>query len=172
MGGRIVFITGGSRSGKTRFALSLGMQAPAPRLYIATAEARDDEMRERITNHKKERHGAWETIEETKDLATSVRGAEKYGVLIIDCITLWMSNLIEAGLTDEAIVAEAGRLAGACRAGRATAILISNEVGMGIVPENPLARRFRDLSGIVNQSLAASADEVYLIVSGIPLRVK
>ncbi len=170
--GRIVFVVGGARSGKTRFALDLGMRHPAPRLYIATAEARDHEMRERIDNHKKERQGNWDAAEEVKDIASSVKGAGKYSVLIIDCITIWMSNLMEAGLTDEGILAEAGCLISACRDGTATAILISNEVGMGIVPENPLARRFRDLSGKVNQRLATASDEAHLIAAGLAFRMK
>jgi len=167
-----VLVLGGARSGKSRFALGLAAAAPGPRAYLATAEALDDEMRERIARHREERGGDWTTVEEPLDLPGRLaKLAAGHGAVIVDCLTLWVSNLLHA----DPAGAEArfdDLVAALPAAGGAKVVLVANEVGMGIVPENPLARRFRDLAGRLNQQVAAAAGEVHLVVAGIPLRVK
>ena len=171
--GRVVFITGGARSGKTTFALREGARAAGAgrKVYIATAQALDGEMAERIARHKKERGSAWETVEAPVHLDEAVRECAAAGVMVIDCLTLWLSNLVCGGLGVEeaqgALLAALGALNGQVRA-----YVVSNEVGMGIVPENDMARLFRDMAGRLNQAVAQVADEVYLMVSGLPLRIK
>jgi adenosylcobinamide kinase/adenosylcobinamide-phosphate guanylyltransferase len=163
----ITLVTGGARSGKTRFALQ-GNDSKEPRTYIATAELLDDEMRQRATNHRKERGAGWRTVEEPYDVADHLKTLT--GLVIVDCLTLWLSNWL---LRDEGQLEQ--HIADLCAALHATAadvIAISNEVGCSIVPENALARRFRDLSGLMNQRVAEVADHVFLMVAGIPLQVK
>ena len=159
----LVLVTGGARSGKSAFALARANGG----VYIATAEAGDDEMRERIARHRAERGPAWTTVEAPLDPAAALPAA---GTALIDCLTLWISNLMLAGRDDAAIYAAAEHLAG--KASACTTIAVTNEVGLGIVPEHPLARRFRDVAGRVNQIFAARADEVWLLVCGQPLRIK
>ena len=159
----LVLVTGGARSGKSAFALARGQAG----VYIATAEAGDDEMRLRIEHHRKERGQNWVTIEAPLDPAIAL---PRDGVVVIDCLTLWVSNLMLAGRTDEAIYAAAADFA--AKATTCTTYAVTNEVGMGIVPEHPLARRFRDVAGRVNQTFAAAAAEVWLLVCGQPLRIK
>jgi adenosylcobinamide kinase/adenosylcobinamide-phosphate guanylyltransferase len=164
---RITLITGGARSGKTRYALSAATDVSS-RTYIATAEVLDDEMRERAARHQEERGSRWRTIEEPLDVATRVM--ELDGIVIVDCLTLWLSNWM---LQDETRVDRQIELL--CSAfQRATCDIraITNEVGWSIVPDNSLARRFRDYSGFMNQRVAAVADAVYLMVCGTPTRVK
>lgn len=163
----ITLVTGGARSGKTRFALG-SMDSQKRRTYIATAELLDDEMRQRAANHRKERGDCWTTIEESYDIAAHVKALD--GFVVIDCLTLWLSNWL---LRDENRLED--NLAGLCAVLRGTAadvVAITNEVGFSIVPDNALARRFRDLSGLMNQRVAETADRVFLMVSGIPLQVK
>jgi adenosyl cobinamide kinase/adenosyl cobinamide phosphate guanylyltransferase len=169
---RLVLITGGARSGKSTFAEArLAELAPdGPWLYVATAEARDDEMRERIGRHQARRGDRWRTVEAPRDVAAAL-AAPAAGVLV-DCVTLWLSNRMLADETDDAILAAASDLAAAARAAAGPVVLVTNEVGDGIVPDNPLARRFRDLAGWVNQRLAAAADEVTLVACGLPLRLR
>lgn len=162
-----VFVIGGARSGKSSFAVKLAERHGGRRTYIATAEALDHEMEERIRKHKDERGPFWETIEEPKDI---VGNLDRGGVVLIDCVTLWLSNLLGAGLDDGAVITEAKRLVKGF-AGK-DVIAVSNELGLGIVPENKLARRFRDIAGKVNQILAEKADEVYFVAAGIPLKMK
>lgn len=169
--GRLVFVTGGARSGKSGFALRLAESMDGPRRYIATARPLDDEMGERIRKHRKERGQEWETVEEPLDIAGKIALLSK-GVVLLDCVTLWLTNLIGEGHDDNRVVEEAKGLVSACRRAGASVIAVSNEVGLGIVPDNALARRFRDLSGTVNQELARAFDEVYFVASGIPLRMK
>ncbi len=166
-----VFVIGGARSGKSSFALSLAEGMPGPRRYVATAFALDSEMHERIVRHRAERGPGWETIEEPKDLASVVSGLEG-GVALVDCLTLWLMNLIEAGLDDEAIEARTSGLVSAFAQSSASVIVVSNEVGLGIVPSNSLSRRFRDLSGMVNRTAAAAAEEVYFLAAGLPMKMK
>ncbi|MFQ5736395.1 MAG: bifunctional adenosylcobinamide kinase/adenosylcobinamide-phosphate guanylyltransferase [Thermodesulfobacteriota bacterium] len=169
--GKFVFVIGGARSGKSAFALKLAGALPSPRRYLATALALDQEMRERVEAHKKERGGGWETIEEPRDVGGALHAIGD-GVVLVDCLTLWLTNLVEAGLTDAEIEEEARRLCAAACGSKAAVIAVSNEVGLGIVPANGLARRFRDLSGMVNRLCAEAAAEVYFLAAGIPMRMK
>jgi adenosyl cobinamide kinase/adenosyl cobinamide phosphate guanylyltransferase len=172
--GRVVLVTGGARSGKSRFAESrLAALAPGgPWRYVATAEVRDDdEMRARIARHQARRGDAWRTVEAPRDLVGALRGVDAAGVLV-DCLTLWLTNLMLDGADDDALLAAADEVAAAARAAAVPVVLVTNEVGGGIVPENALARRFRDLAGLVNQRLAAAAAEAWLIAAGLPLRLR
>jgi len=172
---RIIFITGGARSGKSSFALSLSPVAYSlSKAYIATAQALDEEMKERIERHKRERGNDWYAVEEPIDIVRALDELREYPVILIDCLTLWISNLILNNLDLEK---EIKRFLDAIKSsafspGPSALLIVSNEVGMGIVPENELARRFRDLAGMLNQKVAEIADEVYLMVSGIPLKIK
>jgi adenosylcobinamide kinase/adenosylcobinamide-phosphate guanylyltransferase len=170
--GKMVFITGGARSGKSSFALDAGGAAGTRREYVATAEALDDEMRERIERHRRERGEGWDTREEPVELADALLEAfSGADAVVVDCLTLWVSNLMRAGRDVEE---ETEKLLQALREARerTTVLLVSNEVGMGIVPANETARRFRDLAGTLNRRVAEAADEVHLVVAGIPLRIK
>ena len=163
----LTLITGSARSGKTRHALNIGKDI-APRIYIATAQLLDDEMRERAMRHRSERGPQWETIEEPFDVARRLSGLD--GIVVLDCLTLWLSNWM---LRDESQVdSEIDALCSALRRIPFHVVAISNEVGWSIVPENVLARRFRDRSGLMNQKIAAIADSVILMVCGIPTKVK
>lgn len=169
------FVVGGARSGKSSFALSLGESMGSPRLYIATARPLDSEMEERIRTHREERGGGWDTLEETVEVAAGVRrsvGEATYRVVLVDCLTLWLTNLLVSGLDDAAIKKEVDGLVEAFKGSSAKVIAVSNEVGLGIVPGDPLSRRFRDLSGTMNQRMAAAAKEAYFVASGIPIKMK
>lgn len=167
-----VFVIGGARSGKSAFALKLAESIGGNRIYVATAEALDGEMEERIGRHRKERSASWETVEEPLDIAGRLSGASTGSVVLIDCLTLWVNNLVSSGLDDDKVVEEARRLSEAIKGARSSVIAVSNELGLGIVPENSLARRFRDLSGIVNREAAGACGEVYFVAAGIPLKMK
>ena len=175
---RTIFITGGARSGKSAFAEQLAQGFGAPLCYLATARALDGEMGERILQHRKRRGEAWLTIEEPllPDRELS-RIDGKAGAVLVDCVTLWLTNLLfhygEAmpGLEGR-IMEDVQRLATVLSGMTTPVILVSNEVGMGIVPDNALARSFRDMAGRANQILATAADEAWLVASGIPLRLK
>jgi len=176
---KIVLITGGCRSGKSAFAQASAEALPGPRAYVATCPVIDRETEERIRRHREARHGkGWETIEETVDLAGVLRRAGDYRVLLVDCLTLWINNLLyEAqrqgkGFTEETVADRCRELIDACGAFPGTAIFVTNELGMGIVPENETARRFRDIAGRCNQEIAAAAQTVTFVVSGIPLEIK
>jgi adenosylcobinamide kinase / adenosylcobinamide-phosphate guanylyltransferase len=166
---RLTLVLGGARSGKSRHAESLVMQTPPPWVYVATGEALDDEMAARIAVHRARRGPDWRTIEAPRELATVVAGATAGGAVLVDCLTLWLSNLM---LADADIDAEADRLDTALERAQRPIVLVSNEVGLGIVPDNALARRFRDAQGMLNQRIAARADHVVLMVAGLPLVVK
>ena len=170
---RLVLVTGGARSGKSRFAEErLAALAPAgPWRYLATAEALDDEMRARIAHHRSRRGDAWRTIEAPRALADALRARDDSAALV-DCITIWLSNLMLDGATDDALLAAADEVAAAARAAAVPVVFVTNEVGAGIVPENALARRFRDVAGWVNQRLASACDEVFLVAAGLPLRLR
>jgi len=170
---RVVVVTGGARSGKSRFAKELAKQSGGEVVFVATASAQDEEMIRRIERHRRSRPRQWKMVEEEVDLVgvIDVLGEESKTV-IIDCITLWLSNLIERGHRDKEILQETKRLSRALLQSPHTVILVTNDVGSGIVPENALARRFRDLAGEVNQILASSSQEVYLMVAGIPVKIK
>jgi adenosylcobinamide kinase/adenosylcobinamide-phosphate guanylyltransferase len=170
---RIYFITGGARSGKSAFAEGLAKGRGAKRAYLATAQALDPEMVARIEHHRRRRGDAWETFEEPLAVAELVRKLKgRYEVLLLDCLTLWLSNIMARTGRDGDIHAGVGDLCAALREFNGSAIVVSNEVGLGIVPDNPLARRFRDLAGFANQRIAQAADEAYLLTAGIPMKLK
>jgi adenosyl cobinamide kinase/adenosyl cobinamide phosphate guanylyltransferase len=165
---RLTLVLGGARSGKSRHAETLMMHHAPPWVYVATAEPFDDEMRARIADHRTRRGQDWETIEAPRDLPTALVRAGTSPVLV-DCLTLWLSNL----MLDGADIPEAAANLDAALDGRtAPTVLVSNEVGLGIVPENALARRFRDAAGLLNQRLAARANHVLFMVAGLPMDVK
>jgi adenosylcobinamide kinase/adenosylcobinamide-phosphate guanylyltransferase len=175
----IHLITGGSRSGKSAYAQMLAEALPGPRAYVATCPVIDAETAERVRRHREARGAAaWETIEAPVDLAGAIGRAAAYRVLLVDCLTLWINNLLYEAeqqgeiFTEEATAVRCHDLLAACAAFPGAVIFVTNEVGMGIVPENEAARRFRDCAGRCNQVIAAAATEVTLIVSGIPLRLK
>jgi adenosylcobinamide kinase/adenosylcobinamide-phosphate guanylyltransferase len=164
---QLTLVLGGARSGKSRYAENLTTALPPAWIYLATAEPHDAEMAERIAAHRTRRGAGWRTIEEPHDIA-SVLAADE-GTTLIDCLTLWLSNRTLAGAD---IDSEIVNLEVALAARLRPVVLVSNEVGSGIVPDNALARRFRDLQGRLNQRLAARADRVVLVVAGLPLIVK
>jgi len=179
----LTFITGGARSGKSRYAVELVQHNGGNVAFIATAHAGDDEMAARILQHQQERPPDWTTIEELLDVAGAIRHAAEMGhsVIIIDCLTLLVSNLTFQPPCEESTITEAreGEILGTVRDVAETAaavdakvIVISNELGMGIVPDNRLARRFRDMAGRANQIMADTAEVVYFCVSGIPVKIK
>jgi adenosylcobinamide kinase / adenosylcobinamide-phosphate guanylyltransferase len=172
MDAELTLVLGGARSGKSRYAESLIAALPSPWAppfaYIATAEAGDDEMAERIAVHRARRGSSWETIEAPRDLVAAIQSSRHRPVLV-DCLTLWLSNLMLAGADIEVETAQLERVVAATGA---PIVLVANEVGYGLVPDHPLGRRFRDLQGVLNQRIAASAARVVLVVAGLPLAVK
>ena len=167
-GGEIVLFVGGARSGKSRIAQARAEALPGELVYVATGEALDAEMAERIAKHRADRGARWRTVEVPLDLPEAIR-REDGRVLLVDCLTLWLSNLL---LGEHDIAAATERLLTALDAATGTVLLVSNEVGMGIVPENALARRFRDEAGRLNQSVATVATEVSLVAAGLAIRMK
>ena len=169
----IILVTGGARSGKSRLAECLACSFGAPLGYLATGESRDAEMDERIIRHRERRGPEWTTIEEPLRLSdTLVAYDGRFRAVLVDCITLWLTNLL-LGCNDPArVLAEVREVADAAPKLATPLILVTNEVGMGIVPENHLARMFRDLAGEANELLASVADEVHVVFSGIPLKLK
>lgn len=177
--GRTILITGGSRSGKSGYAQRLAEAVSGRRVYIATCPVTDDEIRARIDRHRSDRAGGgWETVEEQLDLAGAVRAAGDADVVLVDCLTLWINNLMwDSEKRGERIgEGEVERLAGgvleACREARASVIFVTNEVGMGIVPGDETTRLFRDLAGRCNQAFGSGADSVSLVVCGSALLIK
>ncbi len=176
--GDFVFITGGARSGKSAYAIELGSKMQGRKAFIATAEALDEEMKERITQHQKARPLEWETIEEPIALCERLHKIEGlYDVVLVDCLTFWLSNILSSygdrfEICPHIVKGEIEALTTALKSISYKVIIISNEVGHGIVPENKTARLFRDLSGWMNQKVASAADEVYLVTCGIPLKIK
>jgi adenosylcobinamide kinase / adenosylcobinamide-phosphate guanylyltransferase len=164
----LVLLIGGARSGKSRLALERAEREGAPVSFIATGEAFDTEMTERITRHKAERPDAWATIEEPVELERALASVPDGATAIVDCLSLWVANVLERGAVEDA-AAEAARLA-AARPG--LTIAVPNEVGLGIVPDNELARRYRDVLGRVNAIWAAAAGEAYFVVAGRALRLE
>jgi adenosylcobinamide kinase/adenosylcobinamide-phosphate guanylyltransferase len=173
MGKKMILITGGCRSGKSRFALDYANQYFSKKLYLATCEALDEEMAQRIEHHKKMRSPEWQTIEEPIEIVNKIRRyGDEVDVILLDCITLWLSNLLMRRKNDSEIMEEVSRLIDTMKEKRTSFILVSNEVGLGIVPVDPLSRRFRDLSGMANQKIAEVVNTVILMVSGIPIFLK
>ncbi len=192
---KITFVIGGARSGKSSFALDQASKIEGPRVYIATAEALDEEMKARIEKHKVERGSEWDTYEEPLNLTDALLNSkDKYKVAVVDCLTIWLSNLMirtqntesRTQITDHRSQTKEETIqefidtllklkpSSVCSLGSGPCVLyiVSNEVGMGIVPENRLARLFRDLAGDLNQKVAAVSDEVYLVTAGIPMKIK
>jgi len=170
----LTLVTGGSRSGKSRYAQQQAERQSGPLLYVATAEIGDAEMAERVALHRAARGDRWQTLEEALRLSERLPSAcAGYGGVVVDCVTLWLSTLyFHHDEQAEPVLAQVDTLLQGL-AGVATPVwLVSNELGSGIVPENPLARRFRDLAGSVNQRLAAAADAAWLVVAGLPLQLK
>ena len=163
-------ILGGARSGKSRYAQRLAEKACARRVYIATAEALDDEMSERIAQHISDRGDSWTTVESPLELCRSIENAcREQSAVIVDCLTLWLSNVMHA---ERDVAEETERLVQTLNSITTPLILISNEVGMGIVPQTALGRRFRDEQGRLNQRVANACARVEFIASGLPLRLK
>ncbi len=170
-----VLITGGARSGKSSYAQQLAERLPGPRLYLATAEVRDQEMAARVARHRQERGREWDaTREEPLELLAALRQvASDYRVVLVDCLTLWLTNLFFARRENQdEVLQEVAHLARYLPSCPTRLIMVTNELGLGIVPENPLARKFRDLAGRSNQLLAAACREVYLVCCGLPLKLK
>lgn len=166
----LTLVLGGARSGKSRHAEALVEALPPPWLYVATAQALDDEMRDRIALHRERRGAGWETCETATYLPRLLAGlAPRRAPVLVDCLTLWLTNLI---LAERDVEKAAAALEGALAGMAAPVVLVANEVGLGIVPENALARRFRDEAGRLNQRLALKADRVLFMVAGLPLQVK
>lgn len=170
-GAKIVLVTGGAKSGKSAWAERRVRGWAGTPVYIATAEVGDDEMARRIADHKARREGAaWRVVEEPRELARALRGTDGIGPRLVDCLTLWLTNemLAEGGDWRAALQA----LSSTLREQASPVVLVTNEVGSGIVPDNALARQFQDAAGIVNQAMGALADEVVLVVAGQPLVIK
>ena len=165
----LTLVLGGARSGKSQYAESLIAALPPPWIYVATAEAGDAEMKERIALHRSRRGKDWQTVEAPGDLTIALAAVATDAPVLIDCLTLWLSNRMLAGADLEVEIAH---LETALDSRRAPVVLVSNEVGFGVVPDNELARRFRDLQGRLNQRMAARADRVVLMVAGLPIVVK
>ena len=177
--GLIHLVTGGSRSGKSDHARRLAEALPGPRTFIATCPVVDEEIERRVEKHRRARAGAgWATVEEEVEVTRALREAGASGVVVVDCLTLWVNNLMYAAekagkvFGEDEMSVRANELVATCRATPAAVILVTNEVGMGIVPDNALARRYRDLVGRCNQVAAAGADRVTLVVSGVPVEIE
>ena len=165
----LYLILGGARSGKSRHAEALVEAAPPPWRYIATAKALDGEMRRRIDDHRKRRSAGWQTVEVPLELAAALDDAPAGAPLLVDCLTLWLSNLM---LKDRPVEPAIDTLTDALERRRGLTVLVSNEVGLGIVPESRLARDFRDAAGVLHRRVAASAQHVHFMVAGIATIIK
>jgi len=166
----IILIGGGARSGKSRHALELARRRGSRLIFLATAQTFDEEMAARVVKHRAERGAEFSTIEEPLEIAEVIRATREADAIVLDCLTLWLSNIM---LTfGRNVDAEIEKLIQAAQASQTTVIAVTNEVGCGIVPDNALSRDFRDHSGVLNQRVAAAAGEVYWMVFGQPLRVK
>ena len=170
MTGHRLLVLGGARSGKSRLAQTRAEARGGRLIYVATAEAWDDEMRERIATHRADRGPEWTTVEAPLDLAATIAArSDPDTTLLVDCLTLWATNVM---LAERELETEITTLAEVVTTFQGTLILVANEVGLGIVPDNALARRFRDFAGRINQAVAAVADEVVFVAAGLPLRLK
>ena len=169
---RIILVLGGASSGKSEAALRLA-GSRGPRAFVATGQGLDDEMVVRIARHQASRSGDWKTVEEPLEAeAWFAKQGPRYRTILFDCVTLWLSNLVGTGLKASIILARMGTLLQRMRTAAARVVIVSNELGFGLVPADPATRAFRDLAGRVNQQIAAEADEVHLVVSGLSLRLK
>jgi len=171
--GKVILVTGGARCGKSRLAEELAAGFGSQLAYIATATSGDCEMAERISRHKDRRGPEWQTLEEPLDLGGVIVGHDGYfSAMLVDCVTLWLTNLLLRYEESSRVLSEVKQFASMFKELKTPLVLVSGEVGMGIVPENELARIFRDLAGEANQIIAAAADEVYVSIAGIPLKIK
>jgi adenosylcobinamide kinase/adenosylcobinamide-phosphate guanylyltransferase len=170
--GKLIFILGGARSGKSSYAVKLARQLSKKVVFVATAISQDKEMRKRIKLHRISRPKEWKLIEEGKEISSILpKLGNKYEIILIDCLGLAISNFLADGLKDRQIQTRIKRLLADLLKVNLTTILVSNEVGSGVVPTNLLARRFRDLMGLANQMIAKKADEVILMQAGIPIKI-
>ena len=169
---KIVFITGPVRSGKSNFAVKLAKKWGKKVIFLATCRPADNEMRKRIKKHKKSRPGEWKVIEENIDISPVIKNTGKDKLVIIDCITLWLSNLLLSGLKEKKITKKINEFLLMLKKTKSSIVIVSNEVGWGIVPDNELSRIFRDIIGIAHQKISEVSHEVYLLVSGIALKIK
>lgn len=165
----LTLVLGGARSGKSSYAEGLVQALPPPWTYIATGQAFDEEMRARIATHRERRPPGWNTVEAPLALPEAIRAARGGAPVLVDCLTLWLTNLM---LAEQDIAAACEDLRAACSAASGPLVLVSNEVGQGIVPDNALARRFRDHAGVLHQRIAADAQRVVFMVAGLPMIVK
>jgi len=180
MNGKIILVTGGARSGKSLFAEQYAIALGGPMAYIATAQIYDQEMESRIAVHRQRRADNWQTFEAPYDADQTMKlAAQEANIILFDCLTLYTSNLLLSPNTPNQpeekhhyIMEQIDKLLVSARACKATVLFVTNEVGMGIVPDNALAREYRDIAGLVNQKVAACADEVYLVVSGLAVEIK
>jgi adenosylcobinamide kinase/adenosylcobinamide-phosphate guanylyltransferase len=166
----LTLVLGGARSGKSRYAEGLVDRHPGRRTYLATAEILDDEMDVRVKAHRERRDGDWKTVEEPLELARALKAETEQGAaVLVDCLTLWLGNLLgaerDAATEIDGLIESVGQFGG-------PVVFVSNEVGLGIVPDNALARRFRDLAGILHQRLAEKADRVVFVAAGLPMNLK
>jgi adenosylcobinamide kinase / adenosylcobinamide-phosphate guanylyltransferase len=166
-----VLLIGGARSGKSTLAVELAAASGRPVVYVATAEPGDDDMAGRIERHRAERPPEWRTVEEPIDLAAVVGALGSDSFVIVDCLTLWVANLVLAGQTDGDVVASAGALAGVLSGRPAPTVVVTNEVGLGVHPDTALGRRYRDVLGGVNRTVARTARRTLLLVAGRALRL-
>lgn len=172
-----ILITGGARAGKSSFAQKLAAESGGKVLFVATAEARDEDMRRRIEKHQKSRPSNWKTLESPSEVAKAIsQNGGEYEVVVIDCITMLVSNVMLAAdderTAESAVINEIEALIKAMQTKPSAFIVVSNEVGLGIVPDNELSRNYRDLLGRANQLMAQYADEVYFMVAGIPVKIR
>ena len=167
----LVFLLGGARCGKSELAVRLASQQTAPVVFVATGEAGDGEMAERIALHRRERPAGWRTVEEPRELGAAVAAADAAACLVVDCLSLWVSNLLEHQPPDE-IERGAGEVVAAIRARSGTTIVVSNEAGLGLVPLSELGRTWRDLMGRVNTIFSTAADRAFLVVAGRALALE
>ncbi|MGH2640148.1 MAG: bifunctional adenosylcobinamide kinase/adenosylcobinamide-phosphate guanylyltransferase [Actinomycetota bacterium] len=162
----LTVLLGGARSGKSEFSARLASASGRPVVVIVTGEARDEEMTERIRRHRAARPSSWETVEAPRALPEAIRELDDDDFAVLDCLTLWVSNLIEAGLSDDEILDEAREIASTLAKRDAPSVVVTNEVGLGIVPMHELARRYRDTLGRVNATFVSDAERAYLMVAG------
>lgn len=171
--GKITLILGGARSGKSQLAIKTAKEKSKKVAFIATCQALDKEMEKRISLHKKTRPAHWRTFEESRNVSLLLKKiGGKFEVIIIDCLTLLVSNLLLDGFEESNIRHEIRKISLVLKKSKADAIIVSNEVGLGIVPGNPLGRDFRDIAGKMNQAIAKESSEVFFMVSGLPVKIK
>lgn len=172
MQSRLIFVLGGARSGKSRFSLRMGRRK-SPRAFVATGEPFDREMTGRIRKHKQSRGDSWTTVEvPTKVSDWLVEEGSHYSSIVVDCLTLWLNNLLRDSVRPAQVPTHVKKFLKAIRACPGQVVVVSNELGLGLVPGDATSRQFRDLAGRMNQLVAAEADEVYMLVSGLPFRLK